>query len=100
MVRVIPTKKVEFFPYDEGLCVHCMHIGSYDDEPATIKSMADYAHRQGYQIDIDSYRRHHEIYLSDPRKTSACFVAPQTRRFCVSFLFFIILFAVFNAFYQ
>ena len=71
MVRVIPTKKVEFFPYEEGLCVQCMHIGSYDDEPATIKSMTDYAQRQGYQIAIDSYRRHHEIYLSDPRKTSA-----------------------------
>ena len=63
--------QVEFFPYDEGLCVQCMHIGSYDDEPATIESMVDYARSQGYQIAIDSNRRHHEIYLSDPRKTSA-----------------------------
>ena len=28
--------KVEFFTYDEGMCVQCMHIGSYDDEPATV----------------------------------------------------------------
>ena len=63
--------KVEFFPYEEGLCVQCMHIGSYDHEPATIIAMEEYAKSQGYQIAIDSIRRHHEIYLGDPRKTSA-----------------------------
>ena len=62
--------QVEFLRYDEGLCVQCMHIGSYDDEPATIKAMTEYARSQGYQIAIDNARRHHEIYLSDPRKTS------------------------------
>ena len=61
--------KVEFFRYEEGKCVQCMHIGSYDDEPATIKAMVEYAQSQGYQIAIDNFRRHHEIYLSDPRKT-------------------------------
>ena len=45
---------VEFLTYDEGICVQCMHIGSYDDEPAT--------------VDITDTRYHHEIYLSDPRK--------------------------------
>ena len=63
--------QVELLRYDEGLCVQCMHIGSYDDEPATIKSMVDYAKSQGYEIALDNNRRHHEIYLSDPRKTSA-----------------------------
>ena len=63
--------QVEFFPYNEGLCVQCMHIGSYDDEPATIKEMVEYAQSQGYRIAIDDVRRHHEIYLGDPRKTSA-----------------------------
>ena len=62
--------KVEFLRYDEGLCVQCMHIGSYDDEPATVEAMARFAMSQGYQIAIDEYRRHHEIYLSDPRKTA------------------------------
>ena len=62
--------QVEFFRYDEGLCVQCMHIGPYDDEPATIRSMVDFAQSLGYQIAIDNDRRHHEIYLGDPRKTA------------------------------
>lgn len=60
--------KVEFLSYDEGECVQCMHIGSYDDEPATIASMHDYAKKNGYELDITDDRYHHEIYLSDPRK--------------------------------
>ena len=60
--------KVEFFPYDEGLCVQCMHIGSYDDEPATVDLMHDYMKANGYELDITDTRYHHEIYLSDPRK--------------------------------
>ena len=60
---------VQFLTYDEGLCVQSMHIGSYDDEPATISAMADFAKENGYAIDITESRRHHEIYLSDPRKT-------------------------------
>ena len=63
--------QVDFFHYDEGLCVQCIHIGPYDDEPATIKAMEEYAKSQGYEIAIDNVRRHHEIYLGDPRKTSA-----------------------------
>lgn len=63
--------RVEFFPYDEGLCVQCMHLGSYDDEPATIRQMETYAQEHGYAIDITDKRHHHEIYLSDPRKTEA-----------------------------
>lgn len=60
--------KVEFFSYDEGLCVQCMHIGSYDDEPKTVALMHDYMAEQGYILDISDTRYHHEIYLSDPRK--------------------------------
>ncbi|MEE0772333.1 MAG: GyrI-like domain-containing protein [Anaerovoracaceae bacterium] len=60
--------KVEFFTYHEGLCVHCMHLGSYDDEPATIEAMENYAVSSGYQVDINESRLHHEIYLSGPRK--------------------------------
>ena len=60
--------KVEFFPYDEGLCVQCMHIGSYDDEPTTVDLMHDYMKANGYELDITDTRYHHEIYLSDPRK--------------------------------
>ena len=61
--------KVEFFHYDEGLCVQCMHLGSYDDEPATVEAMHQLAEKEGYKLDINDKRMHHEIYLSDPRKT-------------------------------
>lgn len=61
-------RKVEFFTYDEGMCVQCMHIGPYDLEPATIDAMHEYIAREGYTLDITDKRLHHEIYLSDPRR--------------------------------
>ena len=61
--------KVQFFSYNEGLCVQCMHIGSYDAEPETIMRMEDYMKKQGYEADFTDNRFHHEIYLSDPRRT-------------------------------
>ncbi|SCY74605.1 GyrI-like domain-containing protein [Butyrivibrio sp. INlla14] len=62
--------KVEFLTYDEGLCVQCMHIGSYDDEPKTVEMMHQYMTEQGYALDISEKRFHHEIYLSDARKVA------------------------------
>lgn len=56
--------------YQEGLCVQMMHIGPYDAEPASVRAMARFAEEQGYVHDFESGRRHHEIYLSDPRKTT------------------------------
>lgn len=64
--------KVEWMTYDEGLCVQCMHIGAYDDEPETIRLMHEFMEEQGYELDITESRYHHEIYLSDARK-----VAPE-----------------------
>lgn len=61
--------KVEFFPYKEGLCVQCMHIGSYDKEPATLQLMNSFIQKEGYIPDQSGIRKHHEIYLSDPRRT-------------------------------
>ena len=61
--------KAEFFTYDEGLCVQCMHIGPYDDEPQTVEQMHRFAQEQGYTVEITETRYHHEIYLSDARKT-------------------------------
>lgn len=60
--------KVEFLSFTEGLCVQCMHIGPYDDEPATVSQMDEYAKAQGYELDFTDERRHHEIYLSDARR--------------------------------
>ena len=64
--------KVEFLTLEEGLCVQCMHSGSYDDEPATVAAMDKFIADNGYENDISDKRRHHEIYLSDARK-----VAPE-----------------------
>ena len=66
--KKVDFSKVEFLSYDEGSCVQCMHIGSYDDEPTTIHLMHQYMKDNGYQLDITDNRYHHEIYLSDPRK--------------------------------
>ena len=62
--------QVEYFTYEEGMCVQCMHIGSYDEEPLTVEKMHAYMEEQGYELDITEERLHHEIYLSDPRRTS------------------------------
>lgn len=62
--------KVEFLTYNEGLCVQCMHIGPYDDEPETIQRMNDFLTEQGYEPDITDKRLHHEIYLSDARRVA------------------------------
>ena len=66
---------MEFLTYDEGLCVQCMYIGSYDDEPATVSLMHEFMEEQGYVLDITDQRFHHEIYLSDARR-----VAPERRK--------------------
>ena len=60
--------KVEFLTYEEGLCVQCMHIGPYDDEPKTVQMMDQFTKEQGYKLDFESGRYHHEIYLSDVRR--------------------------------
>lgn len=59
----------------EGLCAHVVHMGPYDDEPATIDRLEAFAAAAGYRPDHSAARRHHEIYLSDPRRT-----APQRLR--------------------
>ena len=67
--------KAEFLTLEEGLCVQCLHVGPYDDEPATVAMMHEYMDNQGYALDITDKRLHHEIYLSDARK-----VAPEKLR--------------------
>lgn len=62
--------KVEFFSWEEGLCVQCMHIGPYDAESTTVAAMNEYTRAQGYEADFGEDRFHHEIYLSDARRCS------------------------------
>lgn len=65
----IDCSTAEFLTVKEGLCVQIMHIGSYDSEPESIALMDNYLAENGYQNDMSESRLHHEIYLSDPRKT-------------------------------
>ncbi len=58
----------EFYTVEEGLCVQMMHIGSFDDEPASVALMDKYLDENGYVNDFSETRLHHEIYLSDARK--------------------------------
>ena len=66
----INCSRAEFLTIEEGLCVQIMHHGSFDAEPETIEKMNQYLETQGYENDITDQRRHHEIYLSDARKTA------------------------------
>lgn len=68
----LDCSKAEFLSIDEGLCVQIMHIGPFDDEPATVSMMNAYLLENGYENDFSGSRLHHEIYLSDARK-----VAPE-----------------------
>ncbi len=68
----LDISKAKLETITEGLCVQVMHIGSYDDEPATVAALDGFAIENSYAIDSDDTRRHHEIYISDPRK-----VAPE-----------------------
>lgn len=61
---------VKFLSLEEGLCVQCLHTGSYDSEPETIRMLDQFALEQGYEPDFSEMRHHHEIYLSDPRRTT------------------------------
>ena len=61
--------KVDFLSVNEGLCVQCMHIGSFDDEPDTVSAMHQFVKENGYTLDFNDHRWHHEIYLSDPRRS-------------------------------
>ncbi|MEE0155039.1 MAG: GyrI-like domain-containing protein [Agathobaculum butyriciproducens] len=73
--KQLDCSSAEFLTIEEGLCVQMMHVGSYDDEPASVALMDDYLTENGYVNDLTAERLHHEIYLSDPRKT-----APEKRK--------------------
>mgnify|MGYP002579918994 CR=1 FL=1 len=68
--KKIDCSVAEFLSIDEGLCVQIMHIGAFDDEPETVAVMDKYLEENGYVNDFTDERLHHEIYLSDPRKTA------------------------------
>jgi len=67
--KKIETKIAKYIKIKEGLCVQCMHIGSYNEEPKTIKKIDEFIKENNLKNDVNEKRRHHEIYLSDPRRT-------------------------------
>lgn len=69
--KKLDTSKARLELFSEGLCVQCMHIGPFDDEPSTLERMDAFIRENGFVHDFTG-RRHHEIYLSDPRKTDPC----------------------------
>ena len=71
--KKLDCSSAEFMTIDEGLCVQIMHLGAFDEEPATVARMDAYLEQNGYVNDLNQDRLHHEIYLSDARKT-----APET----------------------
>lgn len=73
--KKIDCSGAELITVEEGLCVQILHTGAYDDEPATVALMDEYLRQNGYANDFSDTRLHHEIYLSDPRKT-----APEKRK--------------------
>ena len=66
--KKLDCSMAEFITIDEGLCVQIMHVGSFDDEPASVDLMDKFLSDNGYVNDFNDARLHHEIYLSDPRK--------------------------------
>lgn len=70
--KKMDCSKAEFLTVNEGLCVQIMHIGPYDNEPATVAVMDAFLAEHSYENDFAENRLHHEIYLSDARK-----VAPE-----------------------
>lgn len=56
--------------WEEGLCAQVMHHGIFDDEGPTVRGLEEFIKESGYRTDVSGDRKHHEIYLSDPRKTA------------------------------
>lgn len=69
--KKLDCSRAELRAIREGLCVQMMHIGAYDDEPASVAQMNAFLRENGYENDFTAERLHHELYLSDPRKTAA-----------------------------
>ena len=70
------VRRVELLLLDEGRAVQMLHVGPYDEEARTIERMAAFA--AGQQLSL--HGRHHEIYLSDPRRIPAAKLRTILRR--------------------
>jgi hypothetical protein len=62
--------KLKLAHFEEGTCVQTLHVGPYAAEPATIERMREFMAENGLQDNVGPRGKHHEIYLSDPRKAA------------------------------
>lgn len=69
------VSRARFETFTEGLCVQMMHIGPYSQEPATIDALHAFIEENGLINMTGNVRKHHEIYLGDPRR-----IAPEKRK--------------------
>ncbi len=67
--KQLDLNNVELITMNEGLCVQALHVGPYDNEPATVDKIHQFITAHQLKIGINNHRHHHEIYLSDPRRT-------------------------------
>ena len=67
--KKLDCSAAEFLRIDEGLCAQILHVGGFDDEPQSVSKIDEFIAANGYAKDFKEQRVHHEIYLSDPRKT-------------------------------
>ena len=65
----LSVQKAGFRVFNEKLCVQIMHLGPYSTEPESMKKINAFIEKEGLGDTMDSGGKHHEIYLSDPRKT-------------------------------
>lgn len=68
--KKLDCSSAEFLTIEEGLCVQMMHLGPFDAEPESVAEMDAYIQELGYVNDLNENRLHHEIYMSDARKTA------------------------------
>lgn len=68
--KPVDTSRARLESWTEGLCVQIMHIGPYDTEAESVARMHAWAESHGYVVDLSDERRHHEIYLGDPRRAA------------------------------
>lgn len=66
----LDTSVARLKDFTEGLCAQIMHVGPYDDESSTVATLEEFIKSQGYRTEMSGMRQHHEIYISDPRKTA------------------------------
>lgn len=66
----LDVSKVSLIEFEEGLCVQMLHLGPYLTEPETLAVMHRYMESQNLKDEVGSVRKHHELYLNDPRRTT------------------------------